>query len=62
MNPDTRPPIKSAWPTPIGKPLTNRAISRYKKLGYYASNLTSATERVKQSKQKRLSAFISEFV
>lgn len=49
-----RPSIKSTWPTPIGKPLTNRRITHYKKLGYYQTGRIedSPAEIVKREKKK----------
>lgn len=35
MTPDYRIPIKSTWRDPIGKPLTNRAITERMKQGWY---------------------------
>lgn len=35
MKPDLRPPIKSTWRDPIGKPITDRVILNRAKQGFY---------------------------
>lgn len=47
-------PLRSAWPTAIGKPLTNRAIAKYKKLGYYATGFIKEAQDVKKKVMKSL--------
>jgi len=56
--PDFRPSIRSAWPTPIGKPLTNRMITKYANKGVY-----TLLPKAKKSKTaaKKLSALLDEF-
>lgn len=63
LSPETRPKIRSAWPTPIGKPLTNRMISKYKKQGFYATNVGSdGSPRTRRSKtaDKKISRTLAD--
>ena len=63
MNVDTRPPIRSAWPTPIGKPLSTRKINEYIKKGYYKTNLDARQEKRQRSMiMARLKEDIRQFV
>jgi hypothetical protein len=61
---DNRPSIRSAWPTPIGKKLTDRKISLYKKQGYYKTNLSSSPTPRRDSAptHARIHKIVSEFV
>ena len=62
--PETRPSIRSAWPTPIGKPLTNRKIAKYQKAGYYKTNLSSSPtpRRDAAPTNRKISRIVSDFV
>ena len=37
--------VRSAWPTPIGKKLTNRRIAMYAKQGKYVTNVQTRREK-----------------
>jgi hypothetical protein len=56
------PYIRSAWPTPIGKRLTNRMIAKYKKLGFYSSSIMLKADakatRAKRVKERALPEFV----
>lgn len=63
LSPDYRPPIKSAWPTPIGKKLTDRMITKYAKKGFYGTNM-EARKAAKESNtsKRKMSRLMEEFV
>jgi hypothetical protein len=47
--------IKSTWPTPIGKPLTNHRITYYIMAGWYGDSMKERhMSRVKRDKKARL--------
>ena len=55
--------VRSAWPTPIGKPITNRKIALYAKKGYYATNIEARkVEKEKKQQRVKLSNFIEDFI
>ena len=56
--------IRSAWPTPIGKRLTDRMIAKYRKLGFYSHGIVQAeAKNTAVAKRKAAAARdISEFV
>ena len=45
-------PIRSTWPTPIGRPLSDRMISKYQKMGFYDTTLGPRTPTEKSAKEK----------
>jgi hypothetical protein len=54
--------VRSAWPTPIGKPLTDRKIALYASKGRYASNVKTRREKQVREKKQVQSPRIQDFV
>lgn len=57
--------IRSAWPTPRGKPLTNHMIAKYEKQGKYVTNEVNHLKELKKqgprAKQQRRGPLIEDF-